>query len=92
LLRDEHHNRIVDTLTPLGTIGRLGPWGRERCLYALPLNNYGPVQIVPHGWVRDEDSTQVAAPDDTIVGTHGPVWVHRFLAARWVEDTRRLAG
>jgi hypothetical protein len=64
------------------------PLGRERVLYALPLNGDGPQQLA-----RAEvlSGTLVADPDGNAVGVAGNVWVHRLLYAGPVADTRRLS-
>lgn len=80
--------RLVDP-TDQSSIGIAGPFGRERCLYALPLGGVGAQQYVPALLVRDYDSSQLADPDSFVVGVDG-LWISRLLFARWTEDTRRL--
>ena len=71
-------------------VGRPGPFGRERCLYALPLDP-GPALLSPPTVVRDNASANLADPSPALIGVPA-VWVSRMLTARWTEDTRRLAG
>lgn len=71
-------------------IGRPAPLGRERCLFALPLEP-GPSLVSPPTVVRDAGSAFLADPDGALIGVPA-VWVSRMHTARWVEDTRRLAG
>lgn len=71
-------------------VGRPGPLGRERVLFALPLAP-GPALLSPPTVLRDPGSSYVADPDGSLIGVPA-VWVGRMLTARWVEDTRRLAG
>lgn len=71
-------------------IGRPAPLGRERCLFALPLSP-GPSLVSPPTVVRDAGSAFLADPQGALIGTPA-VWVSRMHTARWVEDTRRLAG
>lgn len=62
-------------------LGRPGPLGRERLVFALPLDP-GPCLL--------EQPTIVTGVGPPIGSA--PIWVSRMLTARWVEDTRRLAG
>lgn len=71
-------------------VGRDAPFGRERCLFALPLEP-GPSLLSPPTVVRDPGSAYVADPDGALIGVEA-TWVSRMLTTRWVEDTRRLAG
>ena len=66
-------------------VGRAGPIWRERVLYALPLNQSGPVQLAGAEVLQ---GTLVADPANNVIGVTGSVWVHRMLYARWTEDTR----
>ena len=91
---DQHFNRIGDPAT--GTqVGMAGPFGRERVVFALPLNGSvntnAQFQGPPPTVLVDNHGNYIAGPDDTLVGIKG-VWVARMMAARWTEDTRRLAG
>ena len=72
-------------------VGREGPWGRERIVFALPINGTGPVTLAAPIVVHDQDGFYLADPDGTLLGVDG-VRVSRFLNARWTEDTRRLSG
>lgn len=69
-------------------VGRPGPLGRERCLFALPLDP-GPSLLCPPTVVHDPSSAYLADPDGTLIGV-AAVWVGRMLTARSTEDTRRL--
>ena len=71
-------------------LGRPGPFGRERCLYALPLEP-GPALLSPPVVLHDPGFAYVADPQGALIGTPA-VWVSRMQTARWVEDTRRLGG
>lgn len=68
-------------------VGRPGPLGRERLLFALPL-----------AWAELDRGVMldVAGPLDAdsagAVTGKGRVYVPRMLHARWVADTRRLSG
>lgn len=69
-------------------VGRQGPLGRERLLFALPLDP-GPALLQPPIVVRDNGPAFLADPQGALVGV-APVWVARMLTARITEDTRRL--
>ena len=69
-------------------VGRPGPFGRERVLFALPLEP-GPALLSPPNVVHDPGPAYLADPDGNLIGTP-PVWVNRMLTARWTEDTRRF--
>lgn len=69
-------------------VGRSAPFGRERCLCALPLEP-GPSLLSPPTVLRDPGAAFLADPDGTLIGV-AAVWVDRMLTARWTEDTRRL--
>jgi hypothetical protein len=69
-------------------IGREGPLGRGRMLFALPLDP-GPSEIRRRLVVHDSDLAYLADPDGNLIGFEG-VRVSRMLTARWTEDTRRL--
>jgi hypothetical protein len=73
---------------PGNVVGREGPFGRERVLFALPLEP-GPALLSPPTVVRDAGSAYLADPDGALIGDPA-VWVDRMLTARWTEDTRRL--
>lgn len=72
-------------------VGMPGPFGRERVIAALRTNKTrGPVALAaPELLVGG--GCYLGDPDGNLIGIPG-VWVHRMLDARWVEDTRRLAG
>jgi hypothetical protein len=71
-------------------LGRPGPLGRERVLFALPLDP-GPALVSPPTVLHDPGSAYLADPDGALIGVPA-TWVSRMQTARWVEDTRRLAG
>ena len=67
-------------------VGRPGPLGRERSLFALPLDP-GPALLSPATVIRN--AAYIADPAGALIGVDS-VWVSRMLTARWTEDTRRL--
>ena len=69
-------------------VGRPNPFGRERCLFALPLEP-GPALLSPPTVLRDNGPAYLADPDNNLIGEPA-VWVERMLVARFTEDTRRL--
>jgi hypothetical protein len=69
-------------------VGRPAPLGRERVLFALPLDP-GPALLSPPTVVRDNGPAYLADPQGNLVG-FAPVWVSRMLTVRMTEDTRRL--
>jgi len=69
-------------------VGQPGPFGRERLLYALPLNP-GPALLSPPTVLRDPGPAFVADASLGLIGVDA-VWVSRMLCAGIVEDTRRL--
>jgi hypothetical protein len=71
-------------------VGRPAPFGRERVLFALPLDP-GPALLSPPTVLRDRGPAFLADPQGNLIGL-APIWVSRMLTARWTEDTRRLAG
>jgi hypothetical protein len=71
--------------------GTQGPFGRARVVTALPTNGDGPVLITKAGIVADPHS-YVVDSDGNFVGSNSALYIHRFITARWVEDTRRLGG
>jgi hypothetical protein len=75
---------------PDGTqLATSGPLGRERCIFAIPLNGSGPVQLGKLTALRG-DGAYLADPGGNVIGEPTDVWCHRILYARWTEDTRRL--
>jgi hypothetical protein len=86
LLTDDASQQVADPVPNI--IGRSGPFGRDRVVYALPM---GPVDVVTQVLVHDDDGAYLADPDGNLIGMPR-VTVHRMVAARWTEDTRRLAG
>jgi hypothetical protein len=90
LVVDRHGYRLHEWVD--GTyVGRPHPFGRERCLYALPLNATPAQWLEPHTVVHDHDMCYLADPQGNLIGKSG-VWVPRMMTARWSEDTRRIAG
>ena len=90
ILVDEAGHGVVD---PAGNfIGCMGPFGRGRMVAALPLNKDGPVQVAGPEVLEGICDAFVVDPQGNYIGHSNPIWVNRILDARWVEDTRRLAG
>jgi hypothetical protein len=84
LLLDRQSNLLQDPAA--STVGMAGPFGRSRCLYALPL----AVQELSRGvLLKDQDGAMLADPAGNVIGV-SRVYVHRMLTARWTEDTRRF--
>lgn len=71
-------------------VGRPAPLGRERVVFALPLDP-GPALLQPPTVLRDDGPAFLADPQGNLIGEPA-TWVSRMLTARWTEDTRRLAG
>jgi len=69
-------------------VGRDGPRGRDRMLFALPLNGTGPVEVV-RGRTVTAVGARLADPDGDLVGDRAMLWIHRLLTAAATEDTRR---
>jgi hypothetical protein len=85
LLLDQRSGAVQDPAS-LTRVGRSGPFGRERCLFALPL----PVQELSRGvLLKDQDGAMVADAGGNVIGLPR-VYVHRMLSAGRVEDTRRF--
>jgi hypothetical protein len=89
LVVDQHGQAVLEPETP-SFVGKPANFGRNRLIYALPLA-CGPWLMRPPTMVRDSDATQVADPDNTLIGKEW-VWIPRMLTARWTEDTRRIGG
>lgn len=83
---DNATSRISDSAG--ASIGSPGPFGRERVVFALPLEP-GPALLAPASVVRDPGPAYLADADPALVG-YPAVWVSRMLAAAITEDTRRL--
>jgi hypothetical protein len=85
ILLDQRSDAVQDP--PSSTVvGIAGPFGRERCLFALPL----PVAELSRGvLLKDQDGAMIADPAGNVIGVTR-VYVHRMLYARWTEDTRRF--
>ena len=86
LLRDEDSHQIGDITDAL--IGRPGPFGRERVVYAIPIPG---VDLRTQTVVHDQDGAYLADPQGNLIGLP-KIRVDRMMTARWTEDTRRLAG
>ena len=69
-------------------VGRPRALGRERVLFALPLDP-SPALLQPPTLLRADGPAYVADPDGVLVGVPA-LWVSRMLTARTTEDTRRL--
>jgi hypothetical protein len=78
---------VVDPSTN-STIGRPGPFGRERLMSALPLDP-GPALLSPPSVLHDPGPAYLADADGSLIGEPA-VWVERMLTARSTEDTRRF--
>jgi hypothetical protein len=89
---DETTHAIADKPTQT-QVGFSAPLTRWRILYALPLGKEQVVMPIRGGhFLYDVGSDYVGDPADVLIGRDTSVWVPRLLAARWTEDTRRLAG
>lgn len=71
-------------------VGRPRALGRERLLYALPLDP-GPALLSAPRVVRDPGAAFLADPDGALIGVSW-VWVSRMLTAVPTEDTRAIGG
>lgn len=85
---DPHARRVFDP-TDKSRVGIPGPFGRERLIFALPINGSGPVRLSAPIVVHDQNGAYVADPDGILLGMAGTV-VSRFLAAGPTAETRRL--
>jgi len=83
-----HASRVRDDVSFQNIIGFPGIFSRGRCLVALPVNGRW---LSKHKIVHDEDGFYFGDPEGNVIGAPG-VYVNKILGARWVEDTRRLAG
>lgn len=72
-------------------IGREAPFGRERVLFALPLDPGPSLLDPPRLLFAPGGSDVIGDPDGAVIGV-AAVWVSRMHTARWTEDTRRIAG
>ena len=88
LLVDTRSGRVSDQVSQQNQIGVPGPFGRGRCMQALPM---AALWLSRNKYVHDEDGFFVGDAEGNVLGFPGVI-VHRLLGARWVEDTRRLAG
>ena len=86
LLQSDAGDLVIDPVQQ--QIGVPGPLGRNRVVFTLPM---APVQLRPRNVVHDGGGAYLADPDGNLIGTDRII-VHRMLAARWTEDTRRLSG
>lgn len=69
-------------------VGVPGPFGRERVVYALPLN--GPLPAPVGRAVVDTWGMAVRDPQGNLLGDRASAWINRILSAQWTADTRRL--
>jgi len=95
VLVDQRSRSVSQSMaSPTGRVGRPGPFGRERVLFALPLSETPAQWLKPHRATVDQRAAypnDPSLPPSSMVGFQG-VWVPRMLTARWTEDTRRMAG
>jgi hypothetical protein len=93
LIVDSRSRSLSDADTPIpNRIGRAGPFGRSRVVYALPITE-NPLQWVkPNTLLVDPRAGAVSDPALDLIGKDKGVYIGRLLTARWTEDTRRLAG
>jgi hypothetical protein len=85
LLLDQNSNPVQDPAS-VTQVGIAGPFGRARCLFALPL----PVAELSRGvLLKDQDGAMLGDPTGAVIG-QPRVYVHRMLWARPTEDTRRF--
>jgi hypothetical protein len=90
LLVDQQGTRQRDTAVPIGTVGIPGPFGRERVVEALKLQNNPPTPQYPAQVVVDQCDMLLLNPaDGSVVGQPG-LFIHRLLQATRTRDTRRL--
>jgi hypothetical protein len=87
---DNQGFRLTDP-TDNSQVGIPGPFGRQRIVTALPLNDSetGPVQLAAAVALHDAQSFYLGDPNGNLIGWPA-LWVHRMLSARWTQDTRRL--
>jgi hypothetical protein len=86
LLKDQRSDAVQDPAS-VTQVGRQGPFGRARCLFALPL---AVTELSRGVLLRDQDGAMIADPAGNVIGV-ARVYVHRMLYARPTEDTRRFA-
>jgi hypothetical protein len=84
LLLDTRSGAVQDPAS-VTQVGRQGPFGRERCLFALPL---AVTELSRGVLLKDQDGAMIADPAGNVIGV-ARVYVHRMLSAGRVEDTRR---
>lgn len=89
LIVDERERSLYQELDAT-RVGRPGPFGRSRIVFALPTKG-GPAELHPRRVVHDHDGFFLADPDGSLIGKEG-VRVARMLGGRWTQDTRRFAG
>lgn len=80
---DEAGRAAIDPTTR-ARVGRPGPFGRERLLWALPL----AWAELSRGVVVDAGGPLLADPEGSVTGL-ARLYVPRMLRARRVENTRR---
>jgi hypothetical protein len=84
LLLDQRSDAVQDPAS-LTQIGIAGPFGRARCLFALPL---AVAELSRGVLLKDQDGAMVADASGNVIGVDR-VYVHRMLSAGRTEDTRR---
>ena len=72
---------------PAVIVGMPGPWGRQRIVSAMMMNE-PPRWIVPSLALKSR-SDFIGLPDGTLIGANG-LWCNRILSATIAGDTRRL--
>jgi hypothetical protein len=86
ILLDRQSNALQDPPS-VTQVGLPGPFGRARCLFALPL---AVTELSRGVLLKDQDGAMIADPAGNVIGV-ARVYVHRMLYARPTEDTRRFA-
>lgn len=86
LITDRHNLKLFDVVSQT-YVGIPGLFGRDRIVQALPLNGTGPVLLTRDGVVIDIHGMGVADPQGILLGQDG-IWIHRYLKADKVEETR----
>lgn len=86
---------IVDRLgrrlsAPPAFVGEPAPFGRERVVEVLKLNNNPPAPTVGVVAVADRDGLVLADPSDGSILGEPALWIPRLVRARRARDTRRL--
>lgn len=85
LVVDSAALRLYDPSTQT-YVGRDAPFGRDRVVFALPLNG---VDVQTMKVLHDSGGAFIADVDDNLIG-RDRVWISRLLSAAPTTDTRRL--